>query len=181
MKFNVPQIEMTIAQQCVNKDNPREFLRGVYVFKEGYLAATDSRIAYFSRKIEGLQLENDVCFLPVKNKSIPSSAFRVEIDTDALQMNIYNKSNQLDTIVPIEIVESKRIDYKGFVQRHKPSPSAISSFNPKLLQIMSKFVSDSVTFISGAEGTPSLVKAPEGVLLINPQDLTEIALPEMLL
>lgn len=178
MTFRLPRTELNIALNCINSKDKRPYLVCVYVFKEGYISATDGKIAYLSNKIEGLNLSEDIAFYMEKK---PAAAIDyIDVHTDELVARTYDKSGNLKDILPINIVESKRVDYKTFVGRHVPSQNAAASMNPQVLKVLSQLNSESVNISVGANGTPSIIRAEEGMLLLMPQNYTEIDLPEMI-
>lgn len=187
MRFSIPRTELFVAQHCFDPSDERHYIRCVYFFKEGYVSATNGRIAYLSRQLtdpssesgQALSLDHDVAFIPAKNKKPSASTKRIEIDTDESVMRFYDKNELLTEIIPIQIVEGKRIDYKAFIARHRPAANASASINPELLNILSHLDSTCVNFTVGDEGCPSLIKAQEGVFLINPMAFTDIELPKL--
>ena len=190
MQFSIPRTELFLAQNVVNQKTERHYIRCVYIRKEGYITATDGRIVYVSRKVvdptsdpenpKMLSLPEDVAFLPAKNKKPAAKAVRIDVDTDAKTMTCFDTNGAIMEIIPIEVVDGKRIDYKAFVAKHVPAENASASINPQLLKVLGQLESSSVNFTVGAEGTPSLIKAQEGMFLINPQAYTEVELPKLL-
>lgn len=178
MVFQLPRTELNIAMHCIDPKDKRSYLVCVYVFKEGYISATNGKIAYLSHKIKGLELKEDIAFFMKKKPS--TSIKHIDIHVDELVARTYDKSDKLTDILPIDIVESKRVDYKKFVGNHVPSPTSTASINPAVLKVLAQLESESVVFSVGETDTPSIIKSKEGMLLIMPQELTDEDLPELI-
>lgn len=177
MVFRLPRRELNLALHCIDAKDKREYLVCVYVFKEGYISATNGKVAYLSNKIEGLKLKEDVAFF--MDKKPATSIKYIDIHTDELIARLYDKSDKLALLHPINIVESKRVDYKNFVNLHVPSENSTASIDPSIMKILSQLESESITFSVGESRTPSIIRAEEGMMLLMPQELTEIELPEL--
>ena len=178
MTFRLPRTELNLALNCINAKDKRAYLVCVYVYKEGYISATNGKIAYLSRKIHDLTLSEDVAFFMEKKPA--TSIQYIDIHPDELVARTYDKADKLKDILPIQMVEPKRVDYKKFVDTHVPSENATASMNPEVMKILTQLDSESVTIAVGAEQTPSIIKAEEGMLLLMPQQYTEIDLPELI-
>ena len=55
----------------------------------------------------------------------------------------------------------------------------MTKIDPKLLKLLSLFESNNVNFIVGDTTSPSLIKASEGMLLMNPLEYTDVELPNI--
>lgn len=178
MVFRLPRTELNIAMNCIDAKDKREYLVCVYVFKEGYISATNGRVAYLSHQINDLSLKEDIAFFMKKKPS--TSIQYIDIHPDELVARTYNKTGELVDILPITIIQGKRVDYKRFVDLHVPSPNASASINPEILKVLSQFTSESVTFTVGDINTPSIIKSEEGMMLLMAQEYTDLELPDLI-
>jgi hypothetical protein len=177
MVFRLPRTELNIALNCIDSKDKRPYLVCVYVFKEGHISATNGKIAYLSHKIEGLDIKEDIAFFMEKKPA--GTITYIDVHVDELVARTYNKADKLIEILPISIVESKRVDYPRFVANHVPSPTSSASINPQVLKILSQFTTETVTLTVGEVNTPSIIKSEEGMILLMPQEYTDMELPEL--
>jgi len=168
MTYTIERVELLRAAIAVlpDKTEIREYLRGLYLnFETGEVVSTDGHrllIAPLFDPQDGPRAPQILGFVG-KNPTIPKSADRVLLDTDAGTFTVYRKSEVL-AVHSYRVIVGQYPDYSRVVSSYNPRGAAVSDFgiNPQYLADVQKALGVYGVKISPRVNADSIVKVEFG-------------------